>query len=217
MSTRSLRNTSLFNIDLESVKKIIADANVQLIDISENLVERFGNAPQTLQSSVDEQECIKLVNDIEDILSQTKQTRITDNKPFQHATREVKKFFTNIEDPLNTILIELKERLTKRALKEQNTQKFNEEKTPSSDFAPTIITSSLGDNVVSANFKDDNHLASTLELQWELDDFDIKDLDLEKLRYYFTPSALTMALRKHLYDNGPNQVPGASYIQTFSK
>ncbi|MFL2885648.1 MAG: hypothetical protein ACJZ48_01730 [Candidatus Pelagibacterales bacterium] len=92
MSTRSLRNTSLFNIDLESVKKIIADANVQLIDISENLVERFGNAPQTLQNRVDEQECIKLVNDIEDILSQTKQTRITDNKPFQHATREVKNF-----------------------------------------------------------------------------------------------------------------------------
>lgn len=215
MSTRSLRNTSLFNIDLESVKKIIADANIQLIDISENLVERFGNAPQTLQNQIDEQECINLAHDIEDILSQTRQTRIADNKPFQNATREVRKFFTEIEDPLNTILIELKNRLTKRALKEQNAIKDSEPIVSNNNTVDSVVTTSLGDNVISANFNEETLMNPPLELQWELRDFDIKDLDLEKLRYFFTPSALTMALKKHLYDHGPNQVNGARYLQTY--
>jgi hypothetical protein len=48
-------------------------------------------------------------------------------------------------------------------------------------------------------------------MRWEVDGVDRAALDLEPLRFYLTDAALLAACRKHLEENGPHSLPGASY------
>ena len=76
------RNSQLFNLDLKSIKKTVLDANIQLFDIRDQLLSRFGALPQSLNTNEDEAECLKLVEEIENILKDSKKTRLKDGKPF---------------------------------------------------------------------------------------------------------------------------------------
>lgn len=56
-----------------------------------------------------------------------------------------------------------------------------------------------------------------VELVWQVKDFDLQILDLEKLRPHFTEYAIKLAINSHIKENGPNQIDGVIYEQVVAK
>tara|TARA_B100001121_G_C18618479_1_gene588107 strand:- start:446 stop:1081 length:636 start_codon:yes stop_codon:yes gene_type:complete len=205
------RNSQLFNLDLESIKKTVLDANIQLFDIRDQLLSRFGALPQSLDTNDDEVECLKLVEEIEDILKDSKKTRLKDGKPFRQAAGEIKNVFDDVDDPLKFALQNLRHRLTKRAFDTKDNPltdaeyQDNENIINLDDFA----TTDRGESIVKSSFASPN-----ISLSWKIADFDINTINLEELRHYFSETAVVAALKKHLKDHGPHKVNGVKYEQS---
>ena len=56
-----------------------------------------------------------------------------------------------------------------------------------------------------------------VQLVWQVKEFEINVLDLEKLRPHLTEYAIKLAINSHIKDHGPNQIDGVIYEQVVVK
>ena len=204
------RNSQLFNLDLESIKKTVLDANIQLFDIRDQLLSRFGALPQSLNTNEDEIECLKLVEEIEDILKDSKKTRLKDGKPFRQAASEIRSVFDDVDDPLKVALQDLRHRLTERAFDTKDNPLTDAEYQDDENIInlDDFATTHRGESIVRSSSG-----ISNISLSWQIADFDINTINLEDLRHYFSETAVAAALKKHLKEHGPHKVDGVKYEQ----
>ena len=160
--------------------------------------------------------------------------RLSDGRPFTDATDVVKKWFGKTENRLkeaDTKLAPILEiYVSKLASEAEDIRRRNAELEESlnenvSQEPAVIGTIFSGEPLVTVNNpSEDNPIQleevpeqPNVEMIWQVNEFIRSELDLEKLRPFFTESAIKKAINAHIKSCGPNQIDGATYQQVVSK
>jgi hypothetical protein len=212
-------SNNLFNIDIDNIELLLAEANKDLLNKHGNLVNKISKIPSEISNPNEVELVQNLLTEVKSLGKQWSKTRLKDGKPFTDATKIVKNWFGPYEDYLknkaknaNQLLtdfaISQQEKLREEALEEylNEEEHYDEEGheenlgyLPNSDF----------------KLKDETEAEPLINvsLAWQVKGYNISNLPLEKLREYFTDHSIRMALKKHLDNNGPNLLEGVEYEQ----
>jgi len=212
-------SNNLFNIDIDNIELLLAEANKDLLNKHGNLVNKISKIPSEISNPNEVELVQNLLTEVKSLGKQWSKTRLKDGKPFTDATKIVKNWFGPYEDYLknkaknaNQLLtdfaISQQEKLREEALEEylNEEEHYDEEGheenlgyLPNSDF--------------KLNDETEAETVINVPLAWQVKGYNISNLPLEELREYFSDHSIRMALKKHLDNNGPNLLEGVEYEQ----
>ena len=93
-------NNNLFNIDIDNIELLLAEANTDLLDKHVNLVNKISKIPSEISNPNEVELVQNLLTEIKSVGKQWSKTRLKDGKPFTDATKIVKNWFGHYEDYL---------------------------------------------------------------------------------------------------------------------
>ena len=208
-----MQNRNLFHIELENIKPLLADANRDLISKHAALVEKISGIPDEIGNEEEANLIKDLLKEINFLKKEWSASRLEDGRPFTNATKLVKEWFRDYEDYLNSKTKIVNQKLTDFAIKQQKVEVKDsglwQKLTGKYDSKEVEET----DNEIEPNEQDNAGLNVSINLKWQVKDYDRDAISLEELKYYFTDNCIRMALKKHLQENETNKLKGVSYEQ----
>jgi hypothetical protein len=238
MPPREHKKTNLFSIDFEAIKAVLEDANAPMLSHAEQIISKAREYPDEITANAAAEELKSFLVQLRLQTKQVTQARLSDGRSFSDASKVVQEWFGKTENKLKAadtriskILSSYASRIyaqaeTVRRRNEERQRTLNEEEQKKDIM---IGQSTTGESIISANppstverYVSEKNLEIEPEvpsvlLVWQLKDFDIRKLDLEKLRIYFTEFAIKNAINSHIKENGPNQIAGVEYEQTVGR
>ena len=202
------RDSNLFAIDHDALRAVLADANRRLVGRKDELCSALPRVPEVLLVLDQIARAKVFAKQLQDAICELRSSRLSDGRPFREATATVTAFFRQIDEPLQAAVEIIGERLTEAALRDRNNQ-------AGPDRSVSVGVDMSGNEVVAS--KPVASLGSgdtAIDLDWEVDGLQRKDLDLEALRPFFTDACLMTACRKHLAARGPQSLIGVTYRQS---
>ena len=185
----SIKN--MFPIEISSIQEILEEANVENIEEFNSLMEEIENLPNDIEDQNSAQIALNFIEKIKKIKNNFKQLRLEDGKIFKDGLKAVEKFYHHFENGLKTKQETLANKISVFLNNSEAAQKL-ESKSLKNFFSKT---KKLKESEIDKNLK--------INREWVVSKIDIKELDLEALRDYFTEYQLKMAVIKHLKTNGP--------------
>ena len=185
----SIKN--MFPIEISSIQEILEEANVENIEEFNSLMEEIENLPNDIEDQNSAQIALNFIEKIKKINNNFKQLRLEDGKIFKDGLKAVENFYHHFEKDLKTKQETLANKISVFLNNSEAAQKL-ESKSLKNFFSKT---KKLKESEIDKNLK--------INREWVVSKIDIKELDLEALRDYFTEYQLKMAVRKHLKTNGP--------------
>ncbi len=230
---KTMRNSNLFSIDFEGIESVLEDANGPLIAECEKVLEAAAQFPDTLDKNSEAEDLKDFLIKFRAQLRQVSEARLSDGRPFTHAAHVVKEWFTKTEkkmkaadQKLATVLSTYASAAEAKAdeVRQRNAELEQTQKEGESG-GKTIGETFSGEPIVTVNA---NHKADVPEVEkvpavpdvpmvWQVKEFDIDSLDLEKLRHYLTERGITLAINAHIKIHGPHQIDGVIYQQVVKK
>ncbi len=201
-------DSNLFAIDYDAISATLADANAPLLRRRDDLLAASARVPEQLDTDEDVDRARRFAGQLDEAIRETRKARLSDGRPFRDALATVKRFFDEIDKPLQNASRSILKRLTDAAHRVRPTP--GETPVPAPPAAIGIDHS--GEAIVTtAPHRSPHPLHPEIKLAWSIEDFDRATLDLEALRDYLTEAAILAACRKHLADHGPQKLSGAVY------
>ena len=209
-------NNNLFNIDIDSIESVLAEANTDLLEKHANLLNKISEIPSEISNPNEVESVQNLLTEMKSVGKQWSKTRLEDGKPFTDATKIVKKWFGHYEDYLKNKTKNINQLLTDFAISQQEepAEEVVEEPglwqklTGKGDKLPDAQT-----DEPEPTDETEAEPAINVPLAWQVKGYNISTLPLEELREHFSDHSIRMALKKHLDNNGPNLLEGVEYEQ----
>ena len=235
---RKHKDNNLFTIDLEAIERVLEDANSPMLSQAEQIISKAIEYPNEINENAEAEELKSFLAQLRLQTKRVTQARLSDGRPFSDASQVVKAWFGKTEDRLKTadkrisnILSQYASALHAQAAeirrRNEDKQRLLREEVQKEDIP--IIQATSGESIISANpprsFRIqelENNLEEEPEipsvpLVWQVRDYDINRLDIEKLRNHFSESAIKNAIKSHIKQHGPNQITGVEYDQTVAR
>ena len=182
---------NMFPIDLEGIKEILDEVNIENVSNFHSLMADILRLTEEIDSDVSLEEALDFIDKIKLLENNFRFSRLEDGKTFKEAVKVVESFYKYYEGHLKQKKIELQKKI--------------------SDFINSGESYKKSDIKLFKNFfskvenldeiKADKKF--NLNREWTISSIDIKKIDFEGLRYFFTEFQLEMAIKKHLKANGP--------------
>ena len=234
---RNHKDNNLFSIDLEAIERVLEDANSPMLSQAEQIISKAIEYPNEINENAEAEELKSFLAQLRLQTKRVAQARLADGRPFSDASQVVKAWFGKTEDRLKTadkrisnILSQYASALHAQAAeirrRNEDKQRLLREEEQKKDIP--IIQATSGENIISAKPPNPvrvQELNERLEeepevpsvaLVWQVKDYDINRLDLEKLRNHFSESAIKNAIKSHIKRHGAHQVSGVEYEQTVA-
>ena len=234
---RNHKDNNLFSIDLEAIERVLEDANAPMLSQAEQIISKAIEYPNEINENAEAEELKSFLAQLRLQTKQVAQARLSDGRPFSDASKVVKAWFGKTEDRLKTadkrisnILSQYASALHAQAAeirrRNEDKQRLLREEEQKKDIP--IIQATSGENIISAKPPNPvrvQELNERLEeepevpsvaLVWQVKDYDINRLDLEKLRNHFSESAIKNAIKSHIKQHGAHQILGVEYEQTVA-
>ena len=185
----SIKNT--FPIDLKEIERILNELNVENLSDFHSLMNEVLDFPEEIDNETNLKKAYDLLKEIQKIAQNFKKARLEDGKSFKEATKVLEKFYKQYEVPLKENISRLQEQISDFINKSEAAQK-SESKLFKNPFsrAEEPLESNIDINL-------------RLNREWAISKIDIKKLDLEALRFFFSEYQLTLAINKYLKSNNP--------------
>jgi hypothetical protein len=212
------RDSNLFKIDFDQIERLLGDANSDLSRKVDNILSRADDLPIVIENKADAEKSQKLIQEIETLIQEVSQARLADGRPFTEAAKVVKKWFSRSENNLKKKEAFLSDRLAEFAIQIQTNRNTPEIENIGAKSAIELSV----DREPTVTLEEESHQVLheaplDVALQWEVKSFNRAFIPIEDLRDYFSDSSINVALKKHLIDNGPNQLEGVEYVQRLVK
>jgi hypothetical protein len=192
-----------FQIDHNKIRSILADAYISLRQRRDNVIAAFVELPDQLVTDEDIELAQGVIRELNETREAARRDRLSDQKPFKDASATIQEFFDDIEKPLEGALKSVLNRIADVARSRQ--PNFPADRPTGDPVART------GETPIVTNSALAKVLGPEIELVWSVKDIDRETLDLEKLRNYLTAASLFTACRKHLKEQGSEQIKGVWY------
>lgn len=189
---------NMFPIELRSIKGILEEANTDNLREFHALMSEIINLPNEIVDEFNAKQTLEIIEKIIKIEKNFRDSRLGDGKVFKEGLKAVEDFFKDYESPLKEKKLLLQERISDFANSSEAAEKSK----------PTSIRSIFSKPEKPVESEIDKNL--NLNREWVISKIDIKELDLEALRSFFTENQLKMAINKHLKANGP-MLDGVKY------
>jgi hypothetical protein len=218
-------NNNLFNIDIDNIELLLAEANTDLLDKHVNLVNKISKIPSEISNPNEVELVQNLLTEVKSLGKQWSKTRLKDGKPFTDATKIVKNWFGHYEDYLKNKTKNANQLLTDFAISQQEKlrEEVLEEHLDEEEYIDEEEHYDEEDHQENLGYlpnsdfklKDETEAEPVINvpLAWQVKGYNISNLPLEELREYFSDHSIRMALKKHLDNNGPNLLEGVEYEQ----
>lgn len=194
----------LFDVNLVAIESRVRNANEDLLSRCSLLLNRFQQIPGKLESVEDVAAAQQFAEQIDSAVRALRKGRLTNTRPFNDAVKRIKQIFEETERPLKSSLNEILGRITAQTLLSETVGK--------NEATDVIMVDADGAPIITAaRSAPPQATDQRFPLKWSIDNFDRSKLDLEALRPYFTHAAILTACGKHLSENGPNTLSGATY------
>ena len=206
-------NNNLFNIDIDNIESILAEANADLVEKHANLLNKISEIPSEISNPNEVESVQNLLTEMKSVGKKWSKARLADGRPFTDATKIVKKWFSHYEDYLKNKTKNINQLLTDFAISQQEEPEEAEEEVVEEPGLWQKLTGK-GDKLPDTQ-TDETEVEPAIKvpLAWQVKGYNISTLPLEELREYFTDHSIRMALKKHLDNNGPNLLEGVEYEQ----
>lgn len=212
-------NNNLFNIDIDNIESVLAEANTDLLEKYANLLNKISEIPSEISNPNEVESVQNLLTEMKSVGREWSKARLADGRPFTDATKIVKKWFSHYEDYLKNKTKNINQLLTDFAISQQEEPEEVEEEvveetglwkklTGKGDKLPDVQT-----DEPEPTDETEAEPAINVPLVWQVKGYNISTLPLEELREHFTDHSIRMALKKHLDNNGPNLLEGVEYEQ----
>lgn len=200
-------DSNLFAIDHEAILAVLKDANWKLLQRRDELLAALQRMPEKLQQSDQIERASVFMTQLQNAVSECRDARLSDGRPFTMASATVKSFFDDIDGPLRTALRSVKKSLTAAALKIRALD--------GGKSSQPIGIDSRGNEIVTAAIQPlpPRQPGGGIRLEWAVLGFERETLDLGALRPFLTDSAIMAACKKHLAANGPHRLSGVEYAE----
>ena len=182
---------NMFPIELKSIKGILEEANIENLKEFHSLMGEIINLPNEILDESDAKHALEIIDKISAIEKNFRDSRLEDGRVFKEGLKAVENFFKDYESSLKEKKVLLQERISDFANSSEAAQKPE----------PTSIRSIFSKPEKPKESEIDKNLK--IDREWVISKIDIKKLDLEALRSFFTENQLKMAINKHLKANGP--------------
>ena len=211
-------NENLFNVDVNAIKSTLENANQILKEDGKSLTGKYELLPANIVLEKDFDESNAYIEESENFLINSKQFRLANGKPFREAAKVINDYYKLIDEPIEQELRIVKERINTKAREEYEIRKEHEEieADKTSEVSSPMITSSDGEIIVEASQKDsDESMVVELnnrkvKMHYKVSGYDLKNLDFNELKSYFTEASILTACKKHL-KNENRQLSGVEY------
>ena len=206
-------NNNLFNIDVDNIESILAEANTDLLEKHANLLNKISEIPSEISNPNEVESVQNLLTEMKSVGKEWRTARLRDGSPFTDATKIVKKWFSHYEDYLKNKTKNINQLLTDFAISQQEEPEEAEEEVVEEPGLWQKLTGK-GDKLPDTQ-TDETEVEPAIKvpLAWQVKGYNISTLPLEELREHFTDHSIRMALKKHLDNNGPNLLEGVEYEQ----
>ena len=207
------KGSNLFSLEHDAIRAILAEANAGLLARAESLAGALDRMPAVLDSDELVERARRFRAQAAAAAEELRQARLNDGKPFRDADGVVKAFFIDAEARMAGIEREVRRRLTEAALRAEPPAEPPRAPGPPASAAGACGTLPEEADAPNAAAPSAVQAAAAIPLRWEVAGFDRARLDVEALRIFLTDAALLAACRKHLEENGPHRLDGATYRQ----
>lgn len=232
------QKSNIFSIDFDNIESILEDANAILIENSEQIILKASAYPNDIYDNAKAEELKIFLQQLRSQAKDLAQARLSDGRSFSEATKVIKAWFGKVEDRLkiadkriSQVLSSYTSKLYAQAeqvrLRNEEIQRLlTKEDQKKNQLIDQDINNKLTFSEDAPNLILKNELEENIEvlpeipnvaMVWQIKDFDIKQLDLEKLRNYLTPFAINNAINNHIKSNGPHQITGVEYELVVAK
>jgi len=214
-------NNNLFNIDIDSIESVLAEANTDLLEKHANLLNKISEIPSEISNPNEAESVQNLLAEMKSVGKEWRTARLRDGSPFTDATKIVKKWFGHYEDYLKNKTKNTNQQLTDFAISQQEEiEEVAEEAEEAEEPGLWQKLTGTSERTTGAETEDtqtttenETEQVINVPLAWQIKGYDITTLPLEELREHFTDHCIKMALKKHLDNNGPNLLEGVEYEQ----
>lgn len=206
--------SNLFAIDIEAVLRAIAEANSELVDRHNKLMDALHRMPPHLEYDDDIERAKRFAEQLKDDARRCRSARLADTKPLNMLVKRVEAFFKTMEKQANAARDEVM-----AALSEEGRRRAAQVRGSPQHIPPTpetvMINRETGEVLAALTPPAVPRAApaAAIPLTWHIDTVDRATVDLEALRPFLTDAALLTAARAHLKANGPHTLPGATYVE----
>ena len=182
---------NMFPIDLNGIKEILDEVNTENVNDFNSLMSDLSDLTEEIESYASVKEALEFIDKIKLLENNFRFSRLEDGKTFKAAVKFVESFYKQYESDLKKAKIDLQKKI--------------------SDFANSSEIYKQSDTKLFKNFFSKAEKLDEIKVdkkfnlnrEWTISSIDIKKIDLEGLRYFFTEFQLEMAIKKHLKANGP--------------
>ena len=112
-------NNNLFNIDIDNIESILAEANADLLEKHANLLNKISEIPSEISNPNEAESVQNLLAEMKSVGKEWRTARLRDGSPFTDATKIVKKWFGHYEDYLKNKTKNTNQQLTDFAISQQ--------------------------------------------------------------------------------------------------
>ena len=212
-------NNNLFNIDIDNIESVLAEANADLLEKHANLLARISEIPSEITNPNEAESVQSLLVEMKSVGKEWSKARLADGRPFTDATKIVKKWFSHYEDFLKKRTKGINQQLTDYAVSQlEEPEEVEEEVEEEPGLWQKLTgkgerTSSAENEETQPTPENEAEPVVNVPLTWQIKGYDIITLPLEELREHLTDNCIKMALKKHLDSNGPHVLEGVEYEQ----
>lgn len=211
-------NKNLFNVDIDAIKITLENANEIFTENIISLKNMYDLLPSKIIFEKDFDDSIAYIESSEKFLNESKQFRLANGKPFRDATKTVNDYYKSIDGSIEQELNIVKERMNAKVNEEYKIKKEYEQILSLfiNDSPSPLATSSDGEIIIDSSCENSEILMEIelnkkkFKMQHTVVDYDLQNLDLNKLKDYFTKSSILSACKKHIrYEN--KKLDGVEY------
>jgi len=207
---------ALFFINEEQIRQSLKSANKDLVThcgaVSYGVDCRM---PNSIETTIEIHIANDLILELQAAQKQTRDARLSDQRPFRNAIKIIDDFYKEIDNALETqadgllamvaeALIEQEEQnFIQTALREGNGEQVGQHQ--------ALIAFDSSANAIATASPSNIRSASAARLEWAVKDIDENTLDLEAIRHHFTKTELKKACERLLKEEGPIEIEGLEY------
>ena len=207
--------SNLFQVDVEAVERLLAEANAALVRRCQDLVAALDRMPAILETDDAVRRAEVYARQLKAMVAEIRKAKSSDKAPFAAAGKAVDAFFDAHRKSLDRTLAAVEQALDaarQRALTQA-------EETRPTDEAPAVTPIALGGErlVITAvgpeSPRPSATVAERLPTVWKASFIDRSTLDLEALRDLMTDADMNRLVTRWLNTHGPKPLQGVRWAR----
>lgn len=205
---------NLFDVDVEAIERLLAEANAPLMQRCEQLAAALARMPASLQTDDDVLRAEAYARQIKAAMSDLRKAKVADRAPFAQAEKTFDAFFTRLRKPLDHTLSAVERALEAaraRTAQAAPPEVLDQVVTPIAVGGGGVVMTAMEPTQPAGGPSRD--VIARLPTAWKASFIDRGLLDLEALRDIMTDTEMDRLVSRWLKEHGPKPLRGVTWVE----